>query len=49
VALITPTQAKAAGVPEGLLAQYSAKPAGAVKLIFDDGTKARLTFSSSAT
>lgn len=49
VALITPTQAEAAGVPEGLLAQYSAKPAGAVKLIFDDGSKARLTFSSSAT
>jgi hypothetical protein len=49
VALITPTQAKAAGVPEALVAQYAASPSGAAKLVFDDGTKARLTFSSSNT
>lgn len=49
VALITPTQAKAAGVPATLLDQYAEKPVGSAKLVFDDGTKARLTFSSSNT
>lgn len=44
---LTPTQAKKAGFPEGLLAAYAARPAGAVKLVADDGSKARLTFSSS--
>lgn len=49
--LITPPQArqklKAAKLPEALLDAYSKKTPGGVKLIEDDGTDARLTFSSS--
>lgn len=56
---VTPTQAKAAAkrvakaaeLPgdayEGLIDAYAVRPAGAVKLVADDGSKARLTFSKS--
>lgn len=44
---ITPTQAKKLGLPDALADAYAARPAGAVKLVPDDGGKARLTFSSS--
>lgn len=51
--LITPTQAKAAAkaakLPESLFDAYAKRPAGAAKLKYDDGTMARLTFSSSGT
>ncbi len=47
--VITPAQAKKAGLPDSLVGAYAARPAGAVKLIFDNGSKARLTFSSSMT
>lgn len=46
---ITPTQAKvaakAAKLPGELFDAYSARPAGAAKLVPDDGTKARLIFN----
>lgn len=46
---ITPTQAKAAAkrakLPEEMFAGFSERPSGAVKLAYDDGTKARLTFT----
>lgn len=49
--VITPAQAKAAAkarkLPAELFDAYATRPAGAVKLIFDDGAKARLTFASS--
>ena len=48
---ITPTQAKAAAkaakLPESLIDPYAARSSGALKLVYDDGSKARLTFSSS--
>lgn len=47
--VITPTQAKAKGLPESLVDAYASRPTGAAKLVFDDGTKARLTFTSSNT
>lgn len=47
--VITPTQAKKAGLPESLVEAYAARPPGAAKLVPDDGAKARLTFSSSNT
>lgn len=43
---VTPTQAKAAGLPESVVNLYARRPPGAVKLTPDDGSKARLTFSS---
>lgn len=46
---VTPTQAKKAGIPESLVDAYASRPPGAAKLVYDDGTKARLTFSSSDT
>jgi len=51
--LITPTQAvtrfKAKGLTADLIACYAGRPSGSVKLRYDDGQKARLTFSSSKT
>lgn len=48
---ITPTQAKAkfkaAKLPESMVEPYAARPNGALKLVADDGSKARLTFSTS--
>ena len=48
---ITPTQAKAAAkaakLPESLIDAYANRSAGGSKLVYDDGSKARLTFSSS--
>lgn len=46
---ITPTQAKKAGIPASLVDAYASRPPGASKLVYDDGTKARLTFGSSDT
>ena len=46
---ITPTQAKKAGLPDSIVNLYASRPAGAAKLVPDDGTKARLTFTSSNT
>lgn len=46
---ITPAQAKKLGLPDALAKSYAARPAGSVKLVPDDGSKARLTFSSSVT
>jgi hypothetical protein len=46
VEVVTPTQAKAAGLPETVVNVYAKRPPGAVKLTPDDGSKARLTFSS---
>lgn len=46
---ITPTQAKAAGMPAALVDAYSTRPSGTAKLKPDDGSKARLTFSPSVT
>jgi hypothetical protein len=50
---ITPTQAKAAAkaakVPGEVFDAFTARPTGAAKLVPDDGSKARLTFSSSNT
>ena len=47
---VTPTQAKAAAkakkVPESIIDAYASRPAGSSKLSYDDGTRARLTFSS---
>lgn len=37
---ITPVQARAAGVPENIIALYSARPGGEVKLMPDDGSHA---------
>lgn len=45
--VITPTQAVAAGLPESLVKMYAGRPPSAMKLEADDGTDARLTFSSS--
>ncbi len=45
--VITPTQAKAAGVPESIINLYATRPSGAVKLTFDNGSKAHLTFAIS--
>lgn len=45
--VITPTQAKAKGLPAALIASYAARPTGVAVLTEDDGKKARLTFSSS--
>lgn len=42
---ITPTQAVAAGIPEELIAAYSFRPPGAMKLTLDDGTELRKTFA----
>lgn len=47
--VITPVQAKNAGMPESLVTVYASRPAGTVKLVLDNGEKARLTFTSSAT
>lgn len=48
---ITPTQAKAAAkaakIDGALFDAYAVRPAGAAKLVADDGTKARLTFGNS--
>jgi len=48
---ITPTQAKAAAkakkIPETIVDSFASRPAGAAKLIFDNGARAALTFSSS--
>lgn len=47
---ITPTQAKDRKLlPESIIKIYASRPVGAVKLMPDDGTKARLTFTSSNT
>jgi len=50
---ITPTQAKAAAkaakLPGEIFDVYAARPAGTAKLTYDDGKKARLTFSTSNT
>lgn len=46
---ITPTQAIKAGLPADLVGAYASRPPGAAKLTYDDGTKARLTFTSSNT
>lgn len=46
---ITPTQAKKAGIPASLVDAYASRPPGVAKLIYDDGTKARLTFTSGNT
>jgi len=43
---ITPAQAKKAGLPDALVNTYAARPTGSAKLKPDDGSKARLTFSS---
>lgn len=51
--VITPTQAKAvaktAKVSGEIFDAYASRPTGAAKLVADDGTKARLTFSTSNT
>lgn len=41
---ITPTQAKAKGLPASLVSQYSIRPAGSMKLVLDDGSAARKVF-----
>ena len=46
-AAITPTQAKAKGLDDATLKLYAERPKGGLKLKPDDGSKARLTFSSS--
>lgn len=46
---VTPTQAIKAGIPAELVGAYASRPPGAAKLTYDDGTKARLTFSSGNT
>lgn len=46
---ITPTQAIKAGIPDDLIKSYAERPSGTAKLLYDDGTKARLTFTSSNT
>lgn len=46
---VTPTQAIKAGLPAELVGAYASRPIGAAKLTYDNGTKARLTFSSSDT
>lgn len=45
---ITPTQAIKAGMPADLVNAYATRSSG-IKLVPDDGTDARLTFSSSDT
>lgn len=42
---ITPTQAKALGVNEDMIAAYSARPSRGLKLVRDDGTKAARIFT----
>lgn len=42
--LITPAQARKAGLPAEVVAQYSERPRGERKLIPDDGSKAREVF-----
>lgn len=42
--LITPTQAKAAGMPSDLVDAMSERPRGAAELVLDDGSKARQIF-----
>lgn len=49
VALITPTQAKNAGLDEGVLEEYSHRPPGAIKLVPDDATKTRKIFGENRT
>jgi hypothetical protein len=44
---ITPTQAKKAGFPAGLLGVYAFNPPGAMKLAVDDGSDARKVFAKS--
>ncbi len=46
---VTPAQAIKKGVPAELVGAYASRPPGAAKLTYDDGTKARLTFSSGNT
>jgi hypothetical protein len=46
---VTPTQAIKKGLPAELVGAYASRPTGASKLTYDDGTKARLTFSSGNT
>ena len=43
---ITPKQAIKAGLPADLVREYSETPAGAVKLVIDDGSKARHAFNN---
>lgn len=42
---VTPTQAKAKGLPASLVSQYSVRPAGSMKLVLDDGSAARKVFT----
>jgi hypothetical protein len=43
-ALITPTQARAAGVPDTIISSYSVRPPGALKLVQDNEALARRIF-----
>lgn len=43
---ITPSQAKKAGLPPDVVAAYSVRPNGAMKLTVDDGSAARRIFSA---
>ncbi len=44
---ITPTQAQTKGIDPAFIAAYSFTPPGAMKLVVDDGTTARKTFTKS--
>lgn len=47
---VTPTQAKAlaksAKIPEAIFEPYAARPAGSVKLVYDDGSRVSIIFSN---
>lgn len=47
-AAITPGQARKAGIPAEVVAAYASRPAGAAKLVDDDGSLARRVFTQGA-
>lgn len=48
-ALLTPAQARKAGFDPSLVAAFSERPPGAVRLVVDDGTAARRAFGATTT
>lgn len=44
--VITPNQARKLGVPEDVIAVFASRPTGGLKLVLDDGSKARRAFSN---
>jgi hypothetical protein len=48
LAVITPTQAKEAGIDKGVLGEYAHRPSGAMRLIQDDTTRTRKIFGDTS-